>query len=155
MRKPSVRGAAVSVLFFLSLAFFEAVAMSQATKKGDEEWKAPARAARKKNPMPADAKSIARGEKVYVKECLACHGNTGKGDGPKAKEIEKHPGNLADPKMWNQTDGTLFWKTTEGRKPMPTYTKLLSDEERWDVVNYMRTLAPKPKKILKSKSGNK
>ena len=45
--------------------------------------------------------------------------------------------------MWDQTDGALFWKTTEGKKPMPEYSKLLKDDERWDVVNCIRTLAPK------------
>jgi mono/diheme cytochrome c family protein len=130
------------------------VAFSQESKKtGEEEWKAPARAAKKKNPVPADAKSIARGKAVYFRECQACHGDTGRGDGPKAREIEKHPGNLTDPKMWDQTDGALFWKTTEGKKPMPTYDKLLKEDERWDVVNYTRTLAPKKKED--SKPGSK
>ena len=133
----------VLALALLSLGFAGVMAFSQDAKKAEEEWKVPTRAAKKKNPIPADAKSIARGRTVYVKECLACHGETGKGDGPKAKEIEKHPGNLADPKMWDQTDGALFYKTTEGKKPMPAYDKTLKDEERWDVVNYTRTLAPK------------
>ena len=139
------RISAVAAAAALSLSFIGIVAFSQDAKKTEEEWKAPARAAKKKNPVPADQKSIARGKAAYVRECLSCHGNSGRGDGPKAKEIEKHPGNLADPKMWDQTDGALYWKTTEGKKPMPEFSKLLKDDERWDVVNYMRTLAPKPK----------
>jgi mono/diheme cytochrome c family protein len=135
----------VAALAALSLSAAGMSALSQDSKK-DEEWKASPRVARKKNPVPADEKSTARGRVVYVRECLACHGDSGRGDGPKAKEIEKHPGNLADPKMWNQTDGALYWKTTEGKKPMPAFDKLLKDEERWDVVNFMRTLAPRPAK---------
>ena len=46
-----------------------------------EEWKAPARAARKKNPIPPDEKSLAAGKAVYAKECASCHGDAGKGDG--------------------------------------------------------------------------
>lgn len=108
------------------------------------EWKAPARAAKKKNPIPADAASIALGKKLYAKECASCHGAKGLGDGPSAKDLERPAGNLADPKMWKQTDGELYWKTTEGNKPMPNFGQLLSDEQRWHIVNYLRTLAAKP-----------
>ena len=133
----------MGVVALLSISFAGVLAFSQDAKKS-EEWKAPARAARKKNPIPRDQGSIGRGRAVYGRECQACHGDSGRGDGPKARELEKHPGNLSDAKMWDQTDGALFWKTTEGKKPMPTYDKLLTDNERWDVVNYTRTLAPQP-----------
>jgi len=109
-----------------------------------DQWKAPARAARKKNPIASDAASIATGKAVYVKQCLSCHGTAGKGDGPSAKDLEKPPGDLSNPKLWEQTDGALFWKISEGKKPMPTFEKLTSEEERWNVINYVRTLAPQP-----------
>jgi len=107
-------------------------------------WKVSPRRARKKNPIPSDARSIATGKVIYAKECLACHGATGKGDGPSAADLEVHPGDLSAPSMWQQSDGALFWKITQGRAPMPSYKKLLGDEQRWHVVNYVRTLAPKP-----------
>ena len=47
--------------------------------------------------------------------------------------------------MWQQTDGAIFWKLTEGKTPMPAWGETLSEEQRWSVVNYVRTLAPKPK----------
>lgn len=118
------------------------VARAQPAPK--EEWKAPARAARKANPVPADEKSITAGKALYQRECFSCHGAKGKGDGSAAKDLEVSPGNLSDPKMWQQTDGALFWKITEGKKPMPSFEKTFSEEERWHVVNYIRTLAPKP-----------
>ena len=153
MKRSLVRWYVVAAAALLNLGVVWAIAFAQdAGKAGQEEWKAPARAAKKKNPVAADDKSIARGRAVYARECQACHGDSGRGDGPKARELEKHPGNLADPKMWDQTDGALFWKTTEGKKPMPTFEKLLKDEERWDVVNYTRTLAPKKKTDSKSAS---
>ena len=108
------------------------------------EWKAPTRAARKKNPIASDAASIASGKAVYVKQCLSCHGAAGKGDGPAAKDLEKPPGDLSNPKVWDETDGALFWKISEGKKPMPTFEKLATEEERWNVINYVRTLAPQP-----------
>jgi len=102
-----------------------------------EVWKAPARADAKKNPVAADAVSVGRGKAVYTAECASCHGNSGKGDGPSAKDLEKSAGDMT--KLRGQSDGALFWKITEGKKPMASYAKL-SEQQRWDVVNYMRTL---------------
>ncbi len=112
---------------------------------GPGEWKAPARAARKKNPIPSDANSIAAGKAVYVQECLSCHGTAGKGDGPAAKDLDPKPGDLSSQKVRDQTDGELFWKITTGKKPMPTFEMTLTDEQRWSVVNYLRTLGPQAK----------
>lgn len=108
-----------------------------------DEWKAPARAARKKNPIPADADSLAAGKVVYTAQCAACHGPAGKGDGPSAKDLNPKPRNLSDPAIQAQSDGSLFWKITEGKKPMPTFEKLISDNDRWNVINLVRTLAAK------------
>jgi mono/diheme cytochrome c family protein len=112
---------------------------------GEEEWTAPSRAARKKNPIPADEKSVALGKQLYIKECHSCHGATGKGDGPAAKDLKTSPGDLSKPKMWQQTDGAVFWKISEGKKPMPSMEKAWTPDERWHCINYVRTLAPKPK----------
>ena len=108
-----------------------------------EEWKAPARAARRKNPIPADEKSHAAGKVVYAAQCMSCHGPEGKGDGPAAKDLNPKPRNLSDPKIQEQSDGSIFWKITEGRKPMPTFDKLITEDDRWQVINYVRTLKAK------------
>lgn len=108
-----------------------------------EEWKAPARAARRKNPIPADEKSLAAGKAVYAAQCMSCHGPNGKGDGPAAKDLNPKPRNLSDPKIQEQTDGSIFWKITEGKKPMPTFEKLITEDDRWHVINYVRTLKAK------------
>lgn len=110
----------------------------------DQKWTAPVRAAAKKNPVAANDTSIALGRKIYERQCLPCHGVTGKGDGPVAAHLEKRPGNLSSVRLWEQSDGALFWKVNEGHKPMPTFKNVMSDEERWPVINYIRTLAPKP-----------
>jgi mono/diheme cytochrome c family protein len=104
----------------------------------DDAWTAPARASAKKNPVAADAASISRGKGVYTAECFTCHGASGKGDGPQAKDLEKNPGNLT--KLQGQSDGALFWKVSEGKKPMPTFSSKLTEQQRWDVVNYIQTL---------------
>ena len=104
-----------------------------------DAWEAPARAAAKKNPVASDADTVAAGKKVYVSNCLACHGEKGKGDGPASKALNPKPHDLADEAVGKQSDGALFWKLTEGKKPMPSYDKTLSETERWQAINYLRT----------------
>lgn len=105
-----------------------------------KEWKAPASADAKKNPLTADATTIATGKAVYVKECQSCHGKKGKGDGPSAKDLDIPAGDFTKAIMQSQSDGALFWKTSEGRKPMPSFKKKLTEEKIWQTVIYMRTL---------------
>jgi len=80
-----------------------------------DKWIAPAAEARKKNPIAVSESSLAAGQKVYVKRCVACHGKTGNGDGPDAAELGIHPAKLSDPLMREETDGELFWKITVGK----------------------------------------
>jgi mono/diheme cytochrome c family protein len=104
----------------------------------EEAWTAPAGAAAKKNPVPANAASIGRGKTVYTARCASCHGSSGKGDGPAAKDFKESPGDMT--KLGGQSDGAIFWKITEGKKPMPPFATKLSEQQRWDVINYLRTL---------------
>ena len=106
-----------------------------------EKWIAPAAEARKKNPVAVSESSLAAGQKIYVKRCLACHGTTGNGDGPDAADLGIHPAKLSDPVIRQETDGELFWKITVGKKPMPNYATRLSPTDRWNVINYLRSLA--------------
>jgi len=102
-----------------------------------------ARAKRKVNPVAADANSIATGKRIYQKECLDCHGPTGKGDGPGAADLKVKPADLTALDPAEHSDGELFWKISVGNKPMPGYEKLLPEESRWHVVNYLHTLNSK------------
>jgi mono/diheme cytochrome c family protein len=109
------------------------------------EWKAPARAAKKKNPVPTSDASVAAGLAIYGQQCLACHGPTGGGDGPKSADLTTKPRNLREAKIQEQTDGAIFWKLSTGKTPMPVFEKLLPDEnDRWNVINYVRTFGPPP-----------
>lgn len=134
------------IVTVLSGALALAGALAQDAKGGSNEWVAPSRAAKKKNPIAANAGSIEKGKAVYVKECASCHGDSGKGDGSAVKDLEKKPNDLTLAKTLDQSDGALFWKITEGNKPMASYEKTLSEEDRWNVINYVRTLAAKPAK---------
>lgn|GEM_PF-733866 len=134
------------ISFLLKLAAFcGAVLLSTSCQAEEEPWVAPARAAKKKNPITVSPESVSQGQKIYTANCLTCHGTSGRGDGPGAAAIlPKKPGNLSDSKLWAQSDGAIYWKVTEGKAPMPTFEKTVSEEDRWNVVNYVRTLSPKP-----------
>lgn len=108
-----------------------------------EPWVAPARAAKKKNPVTATEASLKRGRELWIKECASCHGEKGHGDGPGIKDLEVKPSDLTDTHSVAHSDGELFWKITEGRKPMPSFAETFSEEDRWNVVNYLRKLTGK------------
>lgn len=142
---PKSRLAPSVILLLLSTGCFGLLIIKaqEASKNSTNVWTAPARAARKENPTPADDKSRARGKELFTAGCLPCHGPSGRGDGPAAAALERKPGNLSDPKMWLQSDGAIFWKMSEGNAPMPAFQEAFSEAQRWDIVNYVRTLAPK------------
>ncbi len=126
-------------LFTVSLLLLTAI-MGSAFLYQQKEWKAPASADAKKNPLTTDATTIAAGKTVYVKECQSCHGKKGKGDGPSAKDLDIPAGDFTKAITQSQSDGALFWKISEGRKPMPSFKKKLNETQIWQSVVYMRTL---------------
>ena len=105
-----------------------------------KQWVVPTRDAKKSNPVPGDDQSRAAGRQLYARECVDCHGERGKGDGPGARDLSERPPDLASEAVQKQTDGALFYKVTRGRGEMPAYRKMLKEDERWHLVNYMRTL---------------
>jgi len=95
------------------------------------------------NPIPASAESHARGGKLYVQYCSKCHGLTGNGAGPSAHGFSTNPRQLwAWHKADKSADPYLFWFITNGRTDMPPWGVILSENERWDLVNYVKTIAP-------------
>jgi mono/diheme cytochrome c family protein len=104
------------------------------------KWLSPAPSAAKKNPITSTPESIVAGQKIYSKTCVMCHGKSGDADGPAVIELNIHPAKLSDPHLATESDGSLFWKITTGNKPMPAYGKRLSETDRWNLVNYVRTL---------------
>jgi mono/diheme cytochrome c family protein len=106
-----------------------------------KSWKVPESAEKVKNPIKSTEASLDTGKKLYAQECQDCHGKTGRGDGPGAKDLELKPPSLRSDEFQCQSDGALFYKITKGRSEMPSYRKSLTDDERWHVVNYLRTFA--------------
>ena len=108
-----------------------------------KDWDVPDLAKNKKNPITSNDASIESGKAIYTKNCYDCHGKKGRGDGPKSADLPKSPQDFSKETFQKQTDGTLFYKISEGRKPMPTFKKDLSEDQRWQVINYVRTLGIK------------
>lgn len=99
-----------------------------------------------KNPVAANADSIAAGQALFAKNCRFCHGDAAKGNGPMAPK-DTHPSDLTDAK-WDRgaTDGEIFLVIRDGAGPdfkMKGMKGRASDTDIWNIVNYVRSLGPK------------
>ena len=104
-------------------------------------WIAPAAARAVKNPVPSNLVSLKGAKALYITNCAPCHGNKGKGDGPAAAALTVKPADHTSAVVQRETDGSLFWKISQGEKPMPSYKTVLTVTQRWELVNYIRALA--------------
>lgn len=98
------------------------------------------------NPIPADAASLERGRQVYEANCVACHGEQGRGDGPAGLALRPRPADFRVHMAAGHTDQELFNWVSNGVEgtAMPAFRDTLSERERWDVINYIRTFAGQP-----------
>lgn len=107
----------------------------------EEPWPVPDKYLKMANPVKADATSIADGKQLWLQHCTSCHGKAGKGDGPKAAQLKSLPHDLSKADIQSQPDGSFFYKTSEGRKDMPSFKKKIPDQDDiWSIVDYIRTL---------------
>lgn len=107
----------------------------------NREWKVPEEAKLWKNPIPPSPAALAAARPIYQEKCAQCHGDTGKGDGPEAAMYYPSPKSLIDASQMNTvTDGEIFYQISEGRKPMPSFKKRLTEEQRWQLVVFVRSL---------------
>lgn len=108
---------------------------------GNKPWPVPDKNSKMANPVKSSAESLKAGKELWVKHCQSCHGKVGKGDGTKAAQLKTEPGNFSTPVFQKQTDGSLFYKVSEGREDMPSFKKKIPDtDDIWNLVNYMRTM---------------
>jgi mono/diheme cytochrome c family protein len=103
-------------------------------------WPVPDNYKKMKNPVASDAETIAAGKALWNTHCKSCHGSKGLGDGSKAAQLKTEPGDFSKADVQAQPDGSLFYKTLEGRDDMPSFKKKIPDQEEiWSIVNYIRT----------------
>ena len=126
----------VSHLFFLMSAFF----LSDKVLAQHSKWVAPANADQLTNPFKGNAEAVNEGKKFFESMCMVCHGEKGKGNGAASVALDPHPANFLSIEVRHESDGAIFWKMTEGRPPMASYKTLLTETQRWQLVNYIRKL---------------
>jgi mono/diheme cytochrome c family protein len=110
------------------------------TQQQNDPWPVPEKYNKMKNPVKSDAESLAAGKTLWVKHCQSCHGKSGLGDGSKAAQLKTEAGNFSKADVQAQSDGALFYKSSEGRDDMPSFKKKIPDaDDMWSIVNYIRT----------------
>ena len=127
---------------FSVVALIAGLAISYSFMASDagDPWVVPEKYKNMKNPVKADKASLTAGATLWTKHCASCHGKKGLGDGSKAAQLDTQPGDFTDKKVQAQTDGSLFYKSWEGRDDMPSFKKKIPDQEDiWNLVNYIRT----------------
>jgi mono/diheme cytochrome c family protein len=123
-------------MLILTIFLFSVKSFSQTRK-----FPSPPSADAVTNPLKGNAEATAEGKKIYTQYCVTCHGSKGKGDGIAAPGLSRPPADHTSDFVQKQTDGAIFWIVTQGNNPMPTYKTTLSETQRWQVVNFIRTLA--------------
>ncbi|MEK6781050.1 MAG: cytochrome c [Bacteroidota bacterium] len=130
-------------LIFLTIFLSSSLFFSFTTFQ-KKPWTVPDKYDKMTNPVKSDAESLKDAKALWVKHCQSCHGKTGQGDGTKAAQLDTEVGDLSSADAQNQSDGSLFYKSLEGRDDMPSFKKKIPDEdELWALVNFMRTLKAK------------
>ena len=113
------------------------------------DWQVPAAEAALPNPVPASPENLRKGDELFRRHCTACHGSSGKGDGPIALQWTRLPRDLTHPERQARlTDGEIFTKISEGHRHegeviMPGLAGRLGADDRWRIVLHVRTLRAK------------
>jgi mono/diheme cytochrome c family protein len=112
--------------------------------RGEKSLQSPEEARALKNPVVPNEQTLGAAKAIYLEKCANCHGESGKGDGPEAMMYDPAPADLSRAHVRQMTDGEIFYQITEGRKPMPPFKNQLSEEQRWQLVHYVRAFAAEP-----------
>ena len=141
--KQPVAGVAIKFTgIFIMLVFAGFIASAQSM---GGKWEAPKAADNLKNSVVSDAAGMKYAKETYTTFCTPCHGSKGKGDGVAAAGLAVKPADHSSVAVQRQTDGAIFWEMTEGHNPMPAYKTAFTEKQRWQLVNYIRTLTAKSK----------
>ena len=133
----------VSLVGALSVFAFWALISCNSSQQTGGEWKVPENAHKLTSPLPANITTSQKGKELYNLYCATCHGETGFGDGPARGPLREKPANFHQEKIKKQSVGDIFWKLTTGRRDMPSFEKILSEEQRWQLASYVLNIPEK------------
>ena len=128
----------------IGIFFFSSFAIHEGPPLLNDPWVAPAWADTITNPFPDEPLVLPQGEELYFLYCSDCHGETGYGDGAAGGALGEKPASFHDEAVKKQSDGALFWKLSTGRGNMPPFGEVFSEEQRWQLVAYLRKLGETP-----------
>jgi mono/diheme cytochrome c family protein len=128
-------------MLFIALFGMIVIAIVLAVMRRDE-WIIPEEAKQRQNPLQSSAQVLEAARPLYTENCERCHGETGKGNGPEAARQYPAPSDLTDAKRMNAlTDGAIFYQIGEGRRPMPSFKRRMTEDQRWQLVLFLRSFA--------------
>lgn len=139
-----------STLFFALLAFILTSSKTLSSTKttstnsiqqDSTKWVAPKSADSLINPFESTEENIANGKLIFRKSCRSCHGKDGDGKGAGAIDLSTVVPSFIDKDFVKQSDGSMFWKITEGRKDMKSFRKELEKDDIWLVITYIKTFS--------------
>jgi mono/diheme cytochrome c family protein len=105
-------------------------------------WIVPDAAVRRPNPVPPSAQVLEAARPLYKENCARCHGDNGDGHGPDGWKQSVSPSDFTNAARMNSlTDGALFYQISEGRRPMPQFQTRLPDDQRWQLVLFIRSFS--------------
>lgn len=129
-------------LFALLLALI-GVVIAYTIFQENKPWAIPEEAKSRKNPIQPSEAAVNAARGLYKENCAQCHGDTGRGDGSEALRYDPKPADFTDaPHMNTVTDGALFYQISQGRKPMPSFKRRMTEDQRWQLVLLIRSFGP-------------
>lgn len=132
------------VFFAATLLLICALVIHWVTQE-NKPWVVPPQFKSLKNPLTLSESNLNAARQIYMDGCAQCHGDRGKGDGPEARSHYPLPADLTDPKLLaNTPDGEIFYQISEGRRPMPSFKRRLTEDERWQLVLLVRSFSRQP-----------
>lgn len=126
----------VSKHCILSVLYLTCIALVVSSVEA-HEWMAPKEAADIVNPVKSTPGSVGRGIEIFIDNCAACHGERGEGMAAEEAGLKKDAPNLLK-RLATHTDGDFFWKIQQGRGEMPAFEDELSEQEIWDIINFLK-----------------
>ncbi|WP_420319129.1 c-type cytochrome [Ekhidna sp.] len=138
--KKSISSLIFCTTLFCAFILCQSTLMAQ-TSSQVVPWIAAPEADKLVNPIKDKEAALKLGKEIYTDECVVCHGTYGNAETNIAKTLEQKPKNFTKKDFMQQSDGAIFWKLSEGRGLMQPFKTMLTEEEIWSVVVYVKELA--------------